>query len=99
MMTSKVSAAHGVVPTQQQDPGSEAGAGHVAAEVLAHYAPRAGAVTAALVEQARVRIVRGGYRGDLARITGRGLAGGVTVTTDSGVPLALPLDAVAAVGA
>lgn len=50
-------------------------------------APR---VADAVVELAarRVRIKRGGYAGDLATVTGRGMAGGVTVKTDSGVPLA-----------
>jgi hypothetical protein len=37
----------------------------------------------------RVRVARGGYRGDLGRITGPGAAGGYTVKTDSGVILYL----------
>jgi hypothetical protein len=48
---------------------------------------------------ARVRILRGGYRGDLATVTGRGLADGVTVKTDSGIPLAFPVDALQVVEA
>ena len=47
-----------------------------------------GARLARIEAAARVRILRGGYRGDLATVTGPGMAGGVTVTTDSGVPLA-----------
>ena len=44
---------------------------------------------ARLAAQPKVRIVRGGHRGELARITGAGMAGGFTVTTECGVALAL----------
>lgn len=52
-----------------------------------------------LQAQERVRILKGGYRGDLATVTGRGLAGGVTVTTDSGVPLAYAVTDLEVIGA
>ena len=42
-----------------------------------------------IAAQPKVRIVRGGHRGELARITGAGMAGGFTVTTECGVALAL----------
>ena len=42
-----------------------------------------------LAAQPKVRIVHGGHRGELARITGAGKAGGFAVMTENGVALAL----------
>lgn len=42
-----------------------------------------------LAAQPQVRIVRGGHRDELARITGAGKAGGFAVMTENGVALAL----------
>ena len=42
-----------------------------------------------IAAQPKVRIVRGGHRGELARITGAGKAGGFAVMTENGVALAL----------
>jgi hypothetical protein len=46
-------------------------------------------VAAQIAAQPRVRILRGGYRGDLGRISGVGRSGGHIVTTDSGILLGM----------
>jgi hypothetical protein len=46
-------------------------------------------VRADIAAQPRVRILRGGYRGDLGRISGVGRSGGHIVTTDSGILLGM----------